>query len=514
MAPTRGLWYIASMLQPSVAPAPVRSHAAGWLERFDEFARAFYASREVPGGAVVVVHRGETVYARAFGQRDREAGLEARTDTVFGLASLSKSFTALTVLALQARGVLDLDDPVTDHLPGFGYPGLNEREPVRLWHLASHTAGLPPLRGLDYALYHGAADKARRAANGRDYSQAPVLDGYEALLAYLADPPGERRALPGPGRFVSYSNEGVALLGAAIESATGRPFPEVFAEEVAQPLGLTGAGFDTAAAAASGRLTAFYTEGEGGVERVARDELPAYLGTGSLLASVEDLAAYLGYLLRGLREGGDARLPLPRALLAELTRGRAWSAPYTRYGLGWAVLAGFRAQGGAWPEPGFGPGFTLVRHGGSLTGVSAHQGFVPELDLGVAVLANQDDVAVSRLFTAALNAYLGLPLTSSLFPALPSSARPEPGLARALAGVYASGEPWGRLELRLEDDGSLLGLSGESASPSGRLALLNESEFVLVGEEGAWDGGRFLFGAHDPAPVAVQLGARWYDREG
>src|SRR5690606_23465087 len=121
VAPTRGLWYIASMLQPSVAPAPVRSHAAGWLERFDEFARAFYASREVPGGAVVVVHRGETVYARAFGQRDREAGLEARTDTVFGLASLSKSFTALTVLALQARGVLDLDDPVTDHLPGFGY---------------------------------------------------------------------------------------------------------------------------------------------------------------------------------------------------------------------------------------------------------------------------------------------------------------------------------------------------------------------------------------------------------
>lgn len=512
MAPW-GLCYIATMLQPEAGPVPVKAQAPGWLERFDEFATEFFRSRGVPGGAVAIVRGGETVYARAFGLRDRERGLPARTDTIFGLASLSKSFTALTVLALQARGVLDLADPVRRHLPDFDYPGLNPDEPVRLWHLASHTAGLPPLRGLDYALYQGAADPGRRAENGRDYEGAPVIDDYAALLAYLAAPPGERGALPGPGRFVSYSNEGVALLGAVIEAATGRPFPEVFAAEVAGPLGLTGAGFDGVAAEATGRLTRFYTEGDDGTELAARDEIPAYLGTGALLASVDDLARYLTYLLRGLARGDDPRLPLPRALLAELVRGRAWSAPFTRYGLGWSIMRGFRADGGAWPGASFGPGLELVRHGGSLTGISSHQGFVPALDLGIAVLANRDDVAVSRLWTAALNAYLGVPLDSSLFPAPGPEGRPEPERARSLAGVYASGEPWGRLELRLTEDGSLEGLTGESATPGGKLALLNESEFVLVGEEGAWDGGRFHFGARGHAPVAVQLGARWYDRE-
>ncbi len=502
------------MLQPGTATSPVIAHAPGWLERFDAFAADFFRSKDVPGGAVALVHGGQTAYARAFGHQDVAKGVQARTDTLFGLASLSKSFTALTVLALQAQGVLHLNDPVTRHLPGFSYPGLNEAEPVRLWHLASHTAGLPPLRGLDYAIYQGCQDKERRASNGRDYSGAPPLGTYADLLAYLATPPGERRALPGPGRFVSYSNEGVALLGAVIEAATGRPFPEVFQAEVAGPLGLEGATFDGAAAAATGRLTTFYTEGEGGPEATAKDEIPAYLGTGALLASVDDLARYLRFLLAGAAGGAAGGLALSPTLLEELWKGRAWSAPFTRYALGWSVLRGFRAEGGPWAGRGFGAGLTLVRHGGSLTGVSAHQGFVPELDLGIAVLTNLDDVAVSRLWAAALNAYLGLPLGSSVYPTPPEEARPCPELARSLAGVYSSGEPWGRLELRLEEDDSLQGLTGESATRSGALALLDESEFVLVSDDGAWDGGRFLYGPLGHAPLAVQLGARWYDREG
>jgi len=104
-------------------------------------------------------------------------------------------------------------------------------------------------------------------------------------------------------------------------------------------------------------------------------------------------------------------------------------------------------------------------------------------------------------------------------------------LLERLAGVYASGEPWGRLELRVEalGDGTepgpgpvrrLVAYTGEERERSGAVALLGPdlpagpgaAEFVLVGENGAWDGGRFHLGA-DGRPYAVQHSLRWYDRE-
>lgn len=86
--------------------------AAGWAERLDEFAAEFFAAHRVPGGSLAVVTEGGSPFVRAYGWRDREARVPVAADTVFGLASLTKSFTALTLLALEARGVLTLDDPV------------------------------------------------------------------------------------------------------------------------------------------------------------------------------------------------------------------------------------------------------------------------------------------------------------------------------------------------------------------------------------------------------------------
>lgn len=464
--------------------------ADGWLERFDACAQEFYAGSGVPGGAVAIVKDGATVYERAFGLRDREAGVAATTDTLFGLASLTKSFTALTLLALQARGVLHLDDEVARHLPGFSYPGLGPD--VRLWHLASHTSGLPPLRGLDYAIHPSQVGDPAEAFNGRDYSAAPRIDDYDALLEYLAV--GERPALAGPGRVVSYSNEGFGLLGAVIEAATSEPFPGVVAREVLEPLGLAGAGFATAAARATGRLTELYTptpEGEV-IHSPQWEEAPAYLGTGFLKASVKDLAAYLAYLL----DPHDGRLAAGPALLAELHAPRAWAEHLTSYGLGWMLRAGFN-------------GHKLWRHGGSLKGVSSHMGGVSELGLGVAVLANVDDAPVKRLWHAALNAYLGLPLLAPPFGSPDTDVGKEAG-AR-LAGVYDSGEPWGRLEL-VQEGGRLLALAGEHATPNGHVALLADGEFVLVGDSGGWESGRFVWEGGAARPVAVQYGMRWYDR--
>lgn len=491
----------------SVHGVPPRP-APGWLEALEPFAAEFFARHGVPGGALSVVVDGVTEFQFSYGKRDRERGLPVEADTRFGIASLTKSVTALTLLALEARGVLSLRDEVTRYLPAFDYPGIGADGPVRLEHLASHTSGLPPVRGLDYAIRPSQVGDPSQAFNQRDYTGAPAIDDHDSLLAYLAE--GERRALPGPGRLVSYSNEGFALLGAVIEAATGEPFPAVVDREVLGPLGMRSAGFDTAAAAASGKLTELYTRAPadpGGcagevIHSPRWEEAPAYLATGFLKASSEDLAAYVGFL--AAPKAG--KLGVDPARLRALFTPRGWAEHLTGYGLGWMLRDGYR-------------GLRIWRHGGSLKGVSAHQGGVSEARLGVAVLANLDEVPVKRLFHAVLNAYLGLPPDSPPFAVEPGATRLGEGTARRLEGLYDSGEPWGRLELMRRGE-RLLALVGEDATENGYVALVGGNEFVLVGNDGGWESGRFVMADDGAAasasegaePIAVQYGMRWYDR--
>ena len=491
--------------------------ALAWLPEFDAFAQSTLTAKNVPGTAVLIVQDGRVVYRRGFGWRDREARLPATAATVFGLASLSKSVTALTALALVARGRLGLDERVADLLPGFDYPGLtlaeDGRHDVRLWHMLSHTTGVPPLRALDFALKSNQSGDPADVYSTRDYSGAPGVADYEELLAYLRT--GERPALAKPGEVASYSNECVALVGAIIERVSGRPFPEVAAELVFEPLAMHTATYSSASAKATGNVATLYTHDPAGavIRSPVWNESAAYLGTGFLKASVDDLGRYLGFLLaaHGTALGIDA------ALLAELIRPRAWAAPGAGYGLGWNV----RRQGGNDGD------LTIVRHGGSLKGIASALGFVPELGLGIAVLTNVDDAPAARIWQGALNLALGDEPTKALYDGFEYRLLEEPGRQAdelaTLAGVYASGEPWGRLELEPEmvGEGSravtyLQAYAGDEREPVGRVALLDDGEFVLLtledGREVAWDGGRFHFDAEGKA-VAVQHGLRWYDRE-
>jgi hypothetical protein len=180
-----------------------------------------------------------------------------------------------------------------------------------------------------------------------------------------------------------------------------------------------------------------------------------------------------------------------------------WADPGGSYAFGWQVRAH--------------RGVTVIRHGGSLKGVSSHQGFVPELGFGMVVLTNLDEVPVKRLWTAALNLALGDAPERPLFDAdqyvLVGSARANGTYSpERYAGLYASGEPWGRLELVPGGaDGGLKALTGEDGDDSGALAMLDEREFVLVTADGAFDGGRFHLD-DGGRPVAVQYSGRWYDR--
>lgn len=481
-----------------------------WLGDYDAYLEGLVRDAAVPGAAVCVTLGNDVVYQRGFGWRDREARLPVTPRTVFGLASLSKSFTALTALVLQARGTWSLEDEVRDHLPEFDYPGLADGQPVRLWHMLSHTTGVPPLRALQFALRRDQRGDAASTYAEEDPSSDPDVGGYDQLMAYLRR--GERGLLGPPGSICSYSNECVALVGAAIERVTGRSFSDVLQGEVLRPLGMTSTTFDPIAARATGDHAVLYTRTPAGVVRSPVWSLaPAYLGTGMLKSSISDLTRYLRFLAVGEGE----LLGLTPKHLAELTAPRVWSQPGGHYALGWSV----RERGG----------MKVVRHGGSLKGVSASQGFVPELGLGVAVLMNLDGAPALRAWQGAVNLALGDAPETPLFGGGHEALRAGPDEPRALlerlAGTYSSGEPWGRMELRVEpfsqeEDGdvNLVAYTGDDRERVGKVALLEPAErggtaeFVLVGDAGAWDGGRFHLGP-DGTPFAVQQGQRWYDAE-
>jgi CubicO group peptidase (beta-lactamase class C family) len=174
--------------------------------------------RHIPGAVFVFVSGGGIAIARGYGFAELDPGRPVDpARTIFRLASVSKTITATAALQLVERGQLDLHRDVNTYLKGFRLAATHG--PITLHHLLTHTAGFDErLTGI-----------AARSAEG-------VLP----LSHYLA------RTMPPtfvePGRVISYSNHGLALVGLLVEQASGRPFADYVDQHVFEPLGMLQSG--------------------------------------------------------------------------------------------------------------------------------------------------------------------------------------------------------------------------------------------------------------------------------
>jgi CubicO group peptidase (beta-lactamase class C family) len=188
------------------APAP-----GGQLE-----AKLDSVFRAVPdfSGVVLVAEKGRPVYYRAFGFRNFETREPLDTASVFELASVSKQFTAMTIMMLEEEGRLAYDDLIEKYIPGLPYPGVSIR------HLLNHTSGLP-----DYqAVMDQYWDKTKVAGNG---------DNIEYLKQYRPAKHFE------PGEQYEYSNTGYMLLASIAEKASGKDFITLCHERIFDPLAMS-----------------------------------------------------------------------------------------------------------------------------------------------------------------------------------------------------------------------------------------------------------------------------------
>jgi CubicO group peptidase (beta-lactamase class C family) len=352
------------------AGAPLRGQAAAESHRkespppelpADDLARdmdAFVtATREAlgvpPGLAIAVVHGDEVIYERGFGHRDVEEALPVDAETIFYIASSTKSFTALLAALLAERGVLDLDAPVASYL-GVAFETPAGVPLITVRDLLTHESGIEN-EGLVF----------RTAYSGQHTS--------DVLLGLLA------RSEIG-GREFDYTNVGYVITSLIIDRVTGESWKDLLAREIFAPLGMNRT---TAYVSGAGgwKVATPYVGAPDGFQRVefgkSDDTMHA---AGGLLTTVGDMAKWLRVQLNEGRL--DGRQVFPADAIRESHRSQAGvDAEFYRfhrigYGLGWYV-ADYE-------------GDTLLHHFGSFPGFRSHVSFMPEHGIGVAVLANDD----------------------------------------------------------------------------------------------------------------------------
>lgn len=367
-------------------------------ERFEGFLSAMISEHQIPGVAVSVMADGEVIYAKGFGSRDSAKGLPVTPETIFGVASITKSFTSLAAVQLAEAGKLSLDDPIKKYLPGFDVPG-GGGDAITIHHFLTHTSGLPPLPALDYSIM---GNTPGRSDDGGDETpgeggkeELPRIDTTEELLDFLKN--GNFRMLGRPGEYCSYSNDGFALMGPIIEKASGRPYEEYVRERILEPLEMGRSVFGAEEALAKGNATSlYYRDDDDQVVCTPHWSVaPPFVACGWLKSTVLDLANYVSMYAAGGTFRGR-RLVSPEGL-ARMTTGHHTYSRDRWYGYGLGIL------------PGYGGG-TLVEHSGGLRGVSSNMGFVREKGAGAAVLCNLAGAPAGKIWLAAMNLMLGLPV--------------------------------------------------------------------------------------------------------
>jgi len=330
----------------------------------------------LPGLSLAIVENGELAYTKGFCFRDLEYGLRATPETLYGVGSVTKSFTALSVMQLAEKGKLSLDDHVRKYIPLELEP--KGGEPVKIWHLLCHASGIPAL---------AYAEGFIRYVTGAGGKWVPIASA-EDLLTFMRD--ANQWALTKPGERWFYLNEGYVILGHIIETVSGISYDKYVSENILKPLQMNRSFFRREDVEADANVATPYIITRDGEPKKSVHPFGIY-ADGGLISNVIDLARYIiMYLNRGKYDG---RALVSSASIEEMEKPRV-RLPLQifggeSYGYGLSIIPNFF-------------GYKLVGHGGSVLVYTAYMGYIPERKVGVALLANGSGYPLSQIGLYAL----------------------------------------------------------------------------------------------------------------
>lgn len=367
--------YIGSVVaQPITAP------------QIDALVQRTLTTFDVPGIAVAVVKDGKVVHSKGYGVRSLKTGAKVDENTLFGIASNSKAFTAAALGILMDEGKLTWDDKVIDYIPEFRMYNSYVTEEFTIRDLLTHRSGL----GL------GAGD-LMFWPDSSNFTMKDIIHN----LRYLKPVSGFRTKY-------DYDNLLYMVAGEVIERVSGKSWSEFVEERIMKPLGMNRSAGSYERLADKVNVIDAHAPVNGKVQVISRDKFRFGYSAGGINSSVADMSKWVIAQLNRGKYGDDKRL------FSEKIHADMWSSqtilpvsptpvpPYnthfSAYGLGWG-LSDVK-------------GYKQVTHTGGLAGMVTQVTLIPELQLGIIVFTNQQSgAAFSAITNTIKDSYLGLPQT-------------------------------------------------------------------------------------------------------
>ena len=362
----------------------------------DERIQYLIKKERLPGVTVCIKGPEGTVYEKAYGYKDAALSVAPDMDTMFGIASMSKSITCLAISILEAEDKLSWNDPVCKYFPNFRVPGA-PRDTVTLRTLAQHTAGIPPMEPLEWSIAVNSINRSGEWIDAMRASAPNAMATIDQIIEYIAN--CEYPTVGAPGENMSYCNEGYAILSYVADIAAGIPLEQFCMERIFQPIGMTRTIMDddcvSARELSGGNITSLFEREDG--ELICDDNwsvLPPFRGCAMVKSTARDMAAYYRCLSNyGVHEGKQV---LPRAAVEAMIGPAIPEQEIACYGLG--LYKRVKC------------GHTICEHSGGLHGVSTKGGLLLGEGYGFAVLCNCGDEDMDDIMWACYNAVMGLPL--------------------------------------------------------------------------------------------------------
>ena len=372
----------ATVPPPRFADADRAQKLAAAFPEIEKTFTAFVERQHIPGAAMGIIIDGKLVWVKTTGLRDVDAKAPATRDTVWRIASMTKSFTAMSILKLRDEGKLSLDDPASKYVPELAkltYPTADSPA-ITIRHLLTHSEGFPEDNPWgDRQLAQTSATMSQWMRGGIPFSTSPGT-GYE------------------------YSNYGFAILGQIVERVAKKPYADFVRDNILLPLGMQSTGY---AIPAQNAAKGYRWDGKTWIEVPA---LPhgAFGAMGGLWTTPDDLAKYVTFMMSAFPPRDDPETgPIRRSSAREMQQAaRAIPATATRqtidapldisvrgYAYGLRVVQDCR--------------FTyMVEHGGGLPGFGSYERWLPDYGVGLIAFGNLTYSGFVPVFNDALNAML------------------------------------------------------------------------------------------------------------
>ena len=342
-----------------VAPVAAQQPA---LTGFDDFVSQALQGFKCPGAAVAVVQNGKIVLAKGYGFRDAEAHLPVTTQTVFPIASISKSFTVTTLGTLIDEGKLDWDKPVRDYLPGFRMYDSVATDQITPRDLVTHRSGLPRHDMLWYS---------------SNFTRRELVE----KLRYLEPSKPLRQTF-------QYNNLMFITAGYLAGEVNHTTWEQAVTDRVLKPIGMSSTVFSSAEARKGSDVAQPYRKNRK-TEEVSKIPFADWgdIGpAGAINSNIDDLSHYLLFHMNKGSLNGKQLLSANNAAQMQTPQMVIQGTPHyaelgeTAYGMG-LFLSTYR-------------GHKMAEHGGNLDGFSLNLAFLPNEQIGVVVLTNLDESAL------------------------------------------------------------------------------------------------------------------------